>query len=52
MIDATWDGESSWVTLETIQTCIPNATEKDMNRLIYFGKVKSNGQAYAHIKQA
>lgn len=47
MVESVWDGTNSWVTLETIKTCIPEATEKDMKMLIHFGKVKFNGQAYA-----
>lgn len=51
---ATWFNESSWLTLRTIQTCIPSATQADMNDLVAKGLVKTSDEVigFAVVKQS
>jgi hypothetical protein len=51
---ATWHNESSWLTLSTIQTCIPSATQEDMNTLVAKGLVKTSDEVigFAIVKQS
>ncbi len=44
---AHWDGETSWLTLETIQTCIPEASADDMKVLVQQGRVKAGEHGFA-----
>ncbi len=49
---AHWCGESSWLTLETIQTCIPNASAIDMTVLMEQGRVKASEHGFARVRQS
>ena len=49
---AYWDGESSWLTLETIQTCLPEASAIDMTVLMEQGRVKASEHGFARVRQS